>query len=192
MNVLVIPEDFRKDQYVLKPIIEAMLRNLGKPRAKVIVCRDPLLGGVNRAVNWLLIQEILGRYKGMVQLFLLVIDRDADSGRRAALDRLEKLAKGELKTSAMFFAEHAWQELEVWALAGADLPTEWAWADVRSHANSKEAYFEPYVAQRGLADEPGGGRRTLGREAGARYGRVRSLCREDVESLERRIASGGP
>ncbi len=28
MNVLVIPEDFRKDQYMLKPIITAMMEAL--------------------------------------------------------------------------------------------------------------------------------------------------------------------
>ena len=35
MNVLIIPEDFRKDQYILKPILEAMLAAVGKPQAKV-------------------------------------------------------------------------------------------------------------------------------------------------------------
>jgi hypothetical protein len=29
MNVLVIPEDFRKDQYVLKPILRKMMQSLG-------------------------------------------------------------------------------------------------------------------------------------------------------------------
>jgi len=43
MNVLIIPEDFRQDQFVLKPIIKAMLSALGKRRATVKVCRDPLL-----------------------------------------------------------------------------------------------------------------------------------------------------
>ena len=189
MNVLVIPEDFRKDQYLLKPVVEAMLTWVGKPRARVRVCCDPLLGGVHQALNWPQILEILLRYKGMVDLFLLVVDRDGEPQRRSALDRLESLAQGELKGSAVFLSENAWQELEVWALAAADLPSDWTWADVRSHRNSKEAYFEPYASQRGVADEPGGGRRFLGREAGGKYARVRALCREDVESLERRVAS---
>ena len=46
MKILVIPEDFRKDQYILKPIITAMMAKLGKPRTKVMVCQDPLLGGI--------------------------------------------------------------------------------------------------------------------------------------------------
>lgn len=61
MNVLVIPEDFRKDQYVLKPIIKAMMAQLGKPRAKVRVCSDPLLGGVTEALKWDRIKQILQR-----------------------------------------------------------------------------------------------------------------------------------
>ncbi len=47
MNILVIPEDFRKDQYMLKPIIIAMMEALGKPKTKVRVCQDPLLRGVS-------------------------------------------------------------------------------------------------------------------------------------------------
>ena len=58
MRVLVIPEDFRKglsrgtrDQYILKPIISAMMSAVGKPRAKVQVCQEPLLGGVGEALK---------------------------------------------------------------------------------------------------------------------------------------------
>ncbi len=51
MNVLVIPEDFRKDQYVLKPIIQKMMQAIGLS-ARVEVCRDPLLGGVGEALKW--------------------------------------------------------------------------------------------------------------------------------------------
>jgi hypothetical protein len=40
VNVLVIPEDFPKDQYMLKPIITAMLKELGKPKTKVRILVD--------------------------------------------------------------------------------------------------------------------------------------------------------
>ena len=39
MRVLVIPEDFRKDQYMLKPIITALMKSLGKPSAKIRICQ---------------------------------------------------------------------------------------------------------------------------------------------------------
>lgn len=89
MKVLVIPEDFRKDQYMLKPIISAMLEKLGKPRAKVMICQDPLLGGVSEAVKWDNIQIIINQY-GMVDLFLLCVDRDGQKGRKASLENKDK------------------------------------------------------------------------------------------------------
>ena len=46
MNVLIIPEDFRKDQYILKPIFERLFRSIGKRRAHIEVCQDPLLGAL--------------------------------------------------------------------------------------------------------------------------------------------------
>lgn len=189
MNVLVIPEDFRKDQYVLKPIVEAMLREIGKSRARVRVCQDPLLGGIAQALNWERIDEVLDRYRGMVDVFLLVVDRDGESGRRTALDNLEQKAAGRLASNRIFLAENAWQEVEVWILAGHPLPKDWNWREIRQHPDSKEAYFDPFVQQRGLADEPGQGRKTLAREAAANYGRIRDLCREDVASLEGRVAA---
>lgn len=61
-NVLVIPEDFRKDQYILQPIIQRLLTECGKPNANVRVCRDPLLGGVSQAMNRQELEEIIERY----------------------------------------------------------------------------------------------------------------------------------
>lgn len=59
MKVLVIPEDFRNDQYVLKPLFERLLRSAGKPRARVVVCKDPLLGGIGEALKPERIREIV-------------------------------------------------------------------------------------------------------------------------------------
>ena len=87
-----------------------------------------------------------------------------------------------------FAAEHAWQEVEVWALAGVDwrLKPEWTWETIRSERDSKEHYFEPIVKDRGLLDEPGGGRKMLGAEAARNYAKVRQNCPE-VRELEERI-----
>lgn len=188
LNVLVIPEDFRKDQYLLRPIVERMFRELGR-RAQVRVCQDPLLGGIGEALKWERIAEILDRYRGMVRLFLLVVDRDANPGRRAALDGLEARARTTLGGGGRaFLAENAWQELEVWALAGfEDLPAGWAWRDVRAAPNPKETYYLEYAAQRGYAGAAHAGREILGREAASRYPRIRQLCPEDVHALEDRV-----
>ena len=187
MNVLVIPEDFRYDQYVLRPIIAAMLDHIGGSPSKVRVLMDPLLGGVSQALRWERIEEIIGRYRGMTDLFLLCVDRDGEAGRRTSLDNLESQAKAVLPASKLMLGENAWQEIEVWLLAGQDLLPGWNWRDIREEVNPKEAYFRPFARDRGLLDEPGEGRRTLGREAAHQYDRIRTRCPEDVVALEDRI-----
>jgi hypothetical protein len=67
VNILVIPEDFRKDQYILKPIIVAMMEALGKPSARVEICRDPLLGGIDQTLKWDRIRDILEQYAWKVK-----------------------------------------------------------------------------------------------------------------------------
>jgi len=185
MNVLIIPEDFRKDQYILKPIIRRMLAEAGKPNAKVRVCMDPLMGGITEAMKWERVKDILDRYRGMVQVFLLLVDRDGIKGRRYALGRLEDKASGELGDGKIMFAEHAWQEIEVWALAGQELPKNWNWRAIRAEVHLKETYFEPLAKQRGLANEPGEGRTTMGREAAQNYRRVRSRCKKESSHSRR-------
>lgn len=188
MNVLIIPEDFRKDQDVLKPIIQKMLIALGRAKAKVVVLKDPLLGGIGEALKWERINEIIDENKGMVNLFLLCVDRDSVPARREKLDKLEQKAKEVLPPNRAFLAENAWQELEVWILAGhRDLPSEWVWADVRSDRDPKEAYFIPFAKQKGALQEYNQGRKTLANQAD--YNRIRQLCPEDIQNLENRIKS---
>jgi hypothetical protein len=43
MRVLVIPEDFRKDQYLLKPLFERVFADIERQNTKVVVCNAPLL-----------------------------------------------------------------------------------------------------------------------------------------------------
>lgn len=168
------------------------LRN-GQPllnhNATVRVCQDPLLGGIGEALRWERIRQIVERYRGMVRVFLLIVDRNANPTRRAALDKLEQQAADLLGTTdRVLLAENAWQELEVWALAGAtDLPTPWSWAEIRAHEHPKEVWYLPYAKQRGLDGGPTEGRDTLGKEAAANDPRVRQLCPEDVASLETRL-----
>jgi hypothetical protein len=186
MNVLIIPEDFRKDQFMLKPIVAAMLDWLGVA-ARVRVCQDPLLGGVTEALKWERIEDIIEQYSWKVQLFLLCVDRDGQEGRRAALNRLEDKAAAILPAGRLLLAENAWQEIEVWVLAGHDLPKEWEWHAIRAERDVKEAYYQPYARLRGVINSPSEGRRKLAEEAAGRYIRVRQFCPEDIGALEARI-----
>jgi hypothetical protein len=187
VNVLIIPEDFRKDQYVVGPIIRRMFAEVGKPNANVRVCLDPLMGGISEATKWQRIKDVLDRYRGMVQMFLLLVDRDGVAGRRETLNGLEERAAAQLGDGKTMLGENAWQEIEVWALAGQDLPGDWQWQAIRADVHPKEVYFEPLARQRGLTKEPGEGRTTMGREGAQNYNRVRSRCKEDIQSLEIRL-----
>jgi len=186
MNVLIIPEDFRTDQYVLKPIIQKMFKSLGKPNAKIIVLKDPLLGGVVEALKWERIEQIIDMRKGTTDLFLLCVDRDGKPNRKVQLEKIEANAKEILVSDRLFLAENAWQELEVWILAGhSDLPKEWKWSDIRSDRDPKENYFLPFAKQKGVVNEQSQGRKKLAEQAD--YSRISKLCPEDVRSLEDRI-----
>lgn len=183
MNVLVIPEDFRKDQYILKPLFERLFRTFGRRNAKIRVCQDPVLGGIGESMKAERIAEVVNRYAGMTQIFIPCVDRDGNQGRRQGLDSLE----GEFGNGRTFVAENAWEELETWVLAGLDLPKEWRWADIRAEIHVKERYFEPLAALRGVADGPGGGRKAMGEEAARNIPAIRQKCREDFDCVARRL-----
>ena len=183
MRVLLIPEDFRKDQYILKPLFSRLFHDLGKGSAKVRVCRDPLLGGVSQALKLERIAEIVQQYS-MVDIFILCVDRDGKAGRRQTLNRIEHKFGDD---TFIFLAENAWEEVETWVLAGVDLPADWRWADVRAEVQVKEAYFEPLAELRGLSDSPGGGRKELAEEASRQIPAIRQKCTEDFDALAQRL-----
>ncbi|MDE0036070.1 MAG: hypothetical protein OXU77_00755 [Gammaproteobacteria bacterium] len=95
--------------------------------------------------------------------------------------------EGEFGNGRTFLAENAWEELETWTLAGLDLPAAWRWSQVRAAVDVKERYFDRIAHARGVDDAPGGGRKPLGEEAARRIDAIRQKCREDFDSLARRI-----
>lgn len=183
MNILIIPEDFRKDQYILKPLFSRLFRSIGKPRVRIEICLDPLLGGVGEALKRERIVEVVEKHEGMTDIFILCVDRDGDTNRRQRLNHIE----GEFGNTRIFLAENAWEEIETWVLAGLDLPRDWQWSDVRAEIQVKEIYFEPLVDQRNLSAAPGGGRKPLAEEASHRINAIRQKCREDFDALARRL-----
>ena len=183
MRVLIVPEDFRKDQYLLKPLFVRLFRSLDRPMARVTVCQDPRLRGIGEALKTERLAEIVEQYRGMTDVFVLCVDRDGDVNRRQRLDRIER----EFDREPVFLAENAWEELETWTLAGLALPDDWRWSDVRAAVDVKERYFDELARRRGLADALGGGRKRLGEEAAHRIDTIRRKCPEDFDHLARRI-----
>ncbi len=183
MNVVVIPEDFRNDQYILKPLFTRLFRSIGVPSVSVWVCNDPLLGGIGEALKFDRLSEIVERRQGWADIFILCVDRDGITGRRQRLNEIET------EFGSTFLAENAWEEIETWVLAGLDLPSNWRWADVRTEVQVKERYFDPIVVQRGISASPGGGRKILGEEAAHKIPAIRQKCVEDFDALARRLPS---
>ena len=181
MNVLIIPEDFRKDQYILKPLFTKLFQRLGVPSMQVTICREPLLGGVGEALKTERLAEIVERRRGMFDFFILCVDRDGEVGRRQQLDAIEA------HFGSSFLAVNAWEELETWVLAGLDLRKGLRWQTVRAEIHVKERFFEPLVDQRGLTDSTGGGRKALAEEASRRIRAIRRKCHEDFDELALRI-----
>ena len=186
MNVLIIAEDDRNDRFILQPIVKAMFRSLKRPRTRVDthVLRN---GGWEAVKEWRMIQRII-EGDPRTDLFMLCVDRDSHEPRRGILDGLEETARAVLSPPRLFLAENAWQEVEVWALAGVDwrLKPRWTWEAIRNERDAKEHYFEPIAKSRDLLNSPGRGRRVLGAEAARNYTKVRQNCPE-VQNLEDRI-----
>lgn len=185
MRVLIVPEDFRKDQYLVKPIIERLLEGMGV-RAAVRVCADPLLGGVREALKWARIEPIILRYRSQYRI-VIVVDRDGDLHRCTSLAALEEKAQALDPPFALITAQ-AIEEIETWTLAGLELPADWRFSDIRGDCNPKENWYLDLARRRGLLAGAAEGRETLGREAASSAGlrRMKTLCPELAE-LEQRL-----
>ena len=137
MNVLIIPEDFRKDQYILKPLFTKLFQRLGVRQVQVNICVDPLLGGIGEALKLERIVEIVEQEAPMRDILILCVDRDGEVGRRQRLDNIEAAIQAQFGDRVRFLAENAWEEIEAWVLAGLDLPSEWRWAR-RARRNQRQ------------------------------------------------------
>ena len=179
MRVVIVPEDHTNDRFILKPIFDRLLNRLGFANPKIRVAQSKHKG-VDAVLDSAKLAEIIDRYP-MTDLFVLCVDRDCETNRRVRLKQLEEAFKPN------FLAVNAWEELETWALAGLDLPSEWNWSDVRRECDVKEHYFEPLAEQMGVSDGLGGGREILGETAAPRIQAIRQKCPEDFDALARRL-----
>ncbi len=186
-NVLVIAEDFTKDEAILLPLIRRVMEEKGRPNANVQVCRNPNPGGIDACLNsdWL-VTNLVPLYP-MVNLFLLFVDRDGNAGRAARIAEVEQRVQASLQHQSVFLGEHAWQEVEVFILAGLDLPSDWSWQDIRADPDVKNTRFMEYAKRAGTLHLPHAGRKKLMVEAISRWQRIKDRCPEDIGRLLERL-----
>ena len=89
MRVLVVPEDSRKDKFILKPLFKELFRSIGKPKTRIKVCKDPVLGSVDEVLKSSRIKQIIAQYP-MIGIFIICVDRDGKTGRRRRLNQIEE------------------------------------------------------------------------------------------------------
>jgi hypothetical protein len=176
-RVLVIPEDPTYNGYILKPLVERMLAEAGKPNAKVMILTNPKLGGYEHALR--AIQDELPERYGHYDLWLFLPDGD----RASNLGELEETL---LKHGVRLVCCAAVPEVEAWVLAGHREKLGLKWNDVRAHHRLKEEVFEPFIRQYGDPRAVGSGREALMRETLSNYRGLLELCPE-LKEFDRRL-----
>ena len=84
ISVLVIPEDPQQNGHILKPLVQAIMGDIGRPHAKVNLLTRPRVRGYDQAVMTLR-NELNARY-GFMDLWLFFPDAD-----RATSDAMQDL-----------------------------------------------------------------------------------------------------
>lgn len=178
MKVLVIPEDPTLDQYILKPIVTRIFADLGKsPRIGVL--SNPRLRGVAQALDATILADIVSNHP-MIDLFLVLVDRDADIKRPALAQQRETEHKGRL------FVCLGIEEIEVWMLAIHRERLDASWKEIRTEVHPKERFAQPFLEATAPRLDPGGGRAWAMRDLGARWRGVLQCCGE-LEELRQRV-----
>ena len=159
---MVIVEDPTYDRYIVQPVIEALVAQLGR-RARVDTLINPHIRGIEDAIRRT--PDMLARYP-QHDVFVLVLDRDGDEGRATRLTDLRGRIQAGVRPAKPLLCCLAEEEVETWLLAAQwaacrrAQPT-WRWADVRAAVDVKERYFQPFFAQHRNLRLPGQGRAQL-------------------------------
>jgi hypothetical protein len=181
MRVLIIPEDPTHDQYVLKPVVAAIFKDLGRV-ARVDVLQNPRLQSVTQALDPKTLAGIIAS-NPQRDLFLLLLDRDCEEFR---IEKIKAREQEALSMNRLLIGSLALEEVEMWALAVYEGPLPDSWQEMRRECHPKEAFFEPLVAELELHNTVGRGRKRLMSAFTAKeHARLLKLCPEVAELQER-------
>lgn len=179
-RVLVVPEDPTYNGYILNPLVGRIMRECGKPNARVTVLSSPRTSGYDSAKK-LLLDRILETYSHF-DLILFLPDADGKD-RSAEFTSLEAHAE---ELGARLVCCAAVPEIEVWVLAGHTDKLQESWAEIRARLDLKESLFEPFLDEHGDLRRASGGRDLLIEETLRNYQGLLSRCPE-LRDLETRI-----
>ena len=158
-----------------------LCRKAGRGSAKIVVRQDPRPGGVGETLKPERLAEIVARRQGMIDVFVLCVDRDGDQDRRAKLDHIET----KFKPTALF-RKRLGRVGDV-DPRGTAAASPLVMVQSSGGNNVKEVYFEQLNRERNLTRHPGGGREIPGREAAGNIAAIRNKRPEDFDSLAQQI-----
>lgn len=186
MRIMVIPEDPTLDRYILQPIVEHIFNDLGR-KAQVEVLRDPHLRGIDEALDSEVVAGIIRDREAMFDLFLLLVDRDCNDGRKPGRNNVEMARQRETENGGQLLACLAVEEVEVWMLALHRDELEARWPDVRQDCHPKEQYADTLLKKKGWLATLGRGRKKAMEGLGSKWQGVLQVCPE-IADLKQRIA----
>jgi hypothetical protein len=177
---MIIPEEPALDQFILKPVVEAIFNEVNR-MASIKVLQNPRLRSVEQALEPAQLISIINSYP-QEDLFLLLVDRDCDQNRinRIKARELEAENVGKLVIGCL-----AIEEVEMWAFAiyQGELPAPWQ--EMRQECDPKKVYFLPLIKQLSLQNDVGHGRKHIMRSLSGQYSRLLQLCPEIAELRDR-------
>ena len=180
-QVLVIPEDPLQNGYILKPLVQAIMRNADRRAAKVTVLTKPRVRGYDQAVKTVRGERL--EVYGFMDLWLFF--PDADRATSGAMQNLETQVAASGTTLLCCVAQ---PELEIYACATfrKDIPAKWK--EVRNHTRMKEEIFDPLLRKHGDPRQPDKGRDRMIRQSLENLPLLFQLCPE-LQRLQNRIAT---
>ncbi len=179
MRVLVVPEDPTYNGYILNPLVSRIMRECGRPNAKVTVLSSPKTNGYDSA-KALLVDQILETYSHF-DLILFLPDADGKD-RSAEFDGLEARAS---ELGARLLCCAAIPEIEAWVLAGHVEKLDRSWAEIRAESDVKGSVFEPFLEAHGDSRRASGGRDLLMEETLRSYRGLIARCPELGQLVDR-------
>lgn len=181
-RVLVIPEDPTYNGYILRPLVEAILAEAGRPKAKVQVLTNPRMTGYDHAKEAISCRLIDSYAHWDLWIFM----PDADRAGTEAMALLEQ----DLQTKGItLLCCPAQPEVEIYACAAFRSEIPAGWDAARRDARMKKDVFEPILRTYGDPRRPGGGRDLLIEKSLRNLPLLFQLCPELATLRDRITAS---
>jgi len=180
-RVLVIPEDPTYNGYILRPLVEAILAEAGRPKAKVQILTNPRMTGYDHAK-----EAISGRLVDSYahwDLWIFVPDAD-----RAGAEAMRLLEQELQEKGVTLLCCPAQPEVETYACAAFRSEIPAGWSAARQDTRMKETVFAQILRTHGDPRRPGGGRDLLIEASLRNLPLLFQLCPE-LATLRDRIAA---